>query len=406
MAHKKNTISIIGMGVSPEDVSSRALAIINAADVLIGGRRQLALFADHPGEKIPIGKNAAGLMKQLKTRLKDKKVAVLASGDPNFFGIANLFYQAFDKKRLEVLPNITAFQEAFGRIREPWDDVQVVSIHGRELKALDALLQGDGTFVVYCDHINTPARVAEYLIEKNPALKRCTAWAFDSLGAENEKTVHGRLEKLRQCADMHLGMVIIKKEPGPGTPYPGIPDADFSHRGGMITKRDIRMMTLARLALRPGNVLWDVGAGSGSVAIEAATLCPGVQVYAVEKDPRRFREMESNFAKFNVVHGRAVLGSAPEALKNFPAPDSVFIGGSGGGLSRILELVKKNIQTNGHIVINCVTMATLQQATTVLDRWKWEYDITLAQLSHLQSGEGPDIFRADNAIHIIHACAK
>ena len=269
---------------------------------------------------------------------------MLASGDPNFYGIAALVYENFPKEDISVIPNCTAFQAAFARIREPWDDAMFISVHGRNMKALDGIVRNPGTFVVYCDGVNTPAAVAAYLIEKDRLLDSCKVWVFDSLGTPAEKIFTGSLKQARQLKNTALCMMIIKNAVPFIIPSIGIADSAFAHQRGMITRRDVRLAALARLELTGSLVLWDIGAGSGSVAIEAANVYPVIAAFAVEKDLKRFTELKKNIKKFKLPNVTAIHGSAPEACAELPSPDRIFIGGSGGAACRDTYICQTQVE--------------------------------------------------------------
>ena len=162
------------------------------------------------------------------------------------------------------------------------------------------------------------------------------------------------------------------------------------------------MLTLSRLGCGNNQVVWDIGAGSGSISIEAARLYPGIEVYAVERNRERFLQLEKNINKFRAAGVHAVLGSAPVALKTLPGPQSVFVGGSGGNLSGILQEVKKRISKNGNLVVNCITITTLAQVLQLFKKWQWNYTVVSVQIAHLKSREQPEIFRAENPLFIVH----
>jgi precorrin-6B C5,15-methyltransferase / cobalt-precorrin-6B C5,C15-methyltransferase len=398
---QKSHIAIIGIGLGLQDMAAQALGKVASAQVLIGGRRQLALFPGHAGEKIIIGRDAAACVQKLKFKLRGKSVVVLASGDPNFYGIASLFYENFSKEGISVIPNCTAFQAAFARIREPWDGSIFISVHGRAMKALNSIVRTPGTFVVYCDGVNTPAAVAAYLIEKDRLLGSCKVWVFDSLGTPAEKICAGRLKQVRQRKNSALSMMIIKNVV-PCTRHSfGIADSAFAHQRGMITKRDVRLAALARLELAGSLVLWDIGAGSGSVAIEAANVYPDIDAFAVEKNFKRFTELKKNIKNFSLPNVTAIHGSAPAACTDLPSPDRIFIGGSGGDLAAILQQAKLRLRAGGTIVVNCVLMDSLDIVVACFKKWNWCYEVTSMQLSHLSSGKKPEMLRAENPVFII-----
>ena len=402
----KSMINVVGMGLSPEDLSSRAMKIIMNADILAGGKRHLAFFPDHAAQRVVLDRNVETTLTGLIKSCRGKRVVVLASGDPNFFGVAPLVCKVFGKKNVTVLPNITAFQAACARVRENWEDAVFISLHGRPLAQLDSIPADDRTVVLYCDGNNTPARVARYLVRYDKGFKNCQTWVFENLGQQDERISDGILEKFKNYSAAALTMMIIKTKKGIAGHHDekriGIPDAEFCHDSGMITKRDARMLTLSRLGCGNNQVVWDIGAGSGSISIEAARLYPGIEVYAVERNRERFSQLEKNINKFRAAGVHAVLGSAPVALKTLPGPQSVFVGGSGGNLSGILQEVKKRISKNGNLVVNCITITTLAQVLQLFKKWQWNYTVVSVQIAHLKSREQPEIFRAENPLFIVH----
>jgi precorrin-6Y C5,15-methyltransferase (decarboxylating) len=332
-----------------------------------------------------------------------RRVVVLASGDPNYFGIAPVLYRFFDRQTITVLPHATAFQWAFAAIREPWDDASFISVHGREIEQLDSVLQAAGTFVIYCDGKNSPAASAAYLIAKNRALGACRAWVFDSLGGDHEKIITGRLRDFVKVSATPLAMLVIKNDVAPVHLPLGIADNDIIHQRGMITKRDVRILALARLQLHSGHILWDIGAGSGAVSIEAANLDSTLQVYAVEQDRARYAAIQKNIQKFRLPNVYALNSRAPAALSKLPDPDRIFIGGSGGKLPEILRAVKLRVKKEGRIVITCVTLETLAIVVGMFKQWQCPYEMTSLQLSHAASNAHPLMLRPENPILIAHA---
>ena len=364
------------------------------------------MFEGHKGKKIVISGNAAAGVRQICRQARTGSVAVLSSGDPNFYGIASLLYEKYPKKYIEIIPNITAYQAAFARIREPWEAAHFTSIHGRDISCLHETVCKPGLHVIYCDGFNTPAAAAAYIIGRDAALSTCSAWVFDSLGTAREKTFAGRLKKMLRVKTSPLAMMIFKNDIRRPAPGPGIPDSSFAHERSMITRRDIRLLAVSRLELSGSMVLWDIGAGSGSVAIEASCACPGIRAFAIEKNSRRLMQLKKNIRKFQAANVSWIGGSAPDAFLGLPRPDRVFIGGTGGALEAILNNIKKLLPGDAVIVINCVTMATLEAAMKWFRKARWPYEITSVTTATLSSGSNPEIFRSDNPIFIFQGRAK
>lgn len=401
-----HVINIVGIGLSPADLTPNAMKIIQAADVLVGGRRHLAYFPNHAAQRIVLDRNIEQTLRDIKRKYPGKCIVILASGDPNFFGVTPLVCKVFGKKNVCILPNITVFQAACARIRENWEDALFVSLHGRSRAQLNQIPPERSFIIIYCDQINSPARVAQHLVQRNKDLKKCQAWVFENLGQADERILSDKLERLQHQSYAPLSIMIVKKE-AEGKKCPqviplGIPESAFCFDGNMITKRDARLLVLSRLGCDCSQVVWDIGAGSGSISIEAACLYPGIDIYAVEKNPQRFSQLKKNINTFNTSGVHPILGSAPAILKSLPDPQSVFIGGSGGKLVEILQETKKRLGKNGNLVVNCVTIDTLTQVVQSLKQWQWNYSVALVQIAYVNPHDRPEILRPENPLFIVH----
>ena len=183
-----NTVSVVGMGMSPDDLSRRALATIEAADILIGGKRHLSYFSQLPAEKIPLYKNFDQVIRSIRASLRKKKrIVVIASGDPGYHGIARYLIKHLGKEAIEIIPNITTFQAAFAKIKESWDDALLLSSHGRPLPRLASLLKKHRKIGLLTDQKNTPGAIARQVLQKDPSLKATTVFIVEQLGAQGEK---------------------------------------------------------------------------------------------------------------------------------------------------------------------------------------------------------------------------
>ncbi len=352
-------IRIVGIGIDGRDgLSKRALSAIEGADVLIGGRRHLEIFDDFEGERIPIGSDLEGLARAIEERL-DLSIVVLATGDPCFFGIGRFLLKRFGKEGVEIIPNVTVMQEAFARIKETWEDVRFMSLHGREdLEAVVDEICRCEKVGIFTDGRNTPQMIAKALIERGAPPFR--VYVCEEMGTANERVREGGLEDIARMETSPLNVMILFREADDTGPLLGIPEDDFSHRGGMITKEEVRSIVIGKLRLRKDSIVWDVGAGSGSVGIEAARVAR--RVYAVEKDRDAISIIGENRREFGVYNLMIVKGKAPEILKGLPTPDAVFIGGSGGELEGILGYCLERIRKGGRVVANFATLENLSKA--------------------------------------------
>lgn len=300
-------------------------------------------------------------------------VVVVASGDPGFFGIGRLLADRFGHDAIEVHPAASSVATAFGRVGIPWDDAVVVSAHGRSLpRALERVLDARKAAVLTSPE-NPPEKVGAYLKANGAHYDHVVV--ISNLGQPDEAVERGDgLEWLAQGSFPRLAVVLLVAERssrlGAVTSWPPTPDDrprefgrhedDFEHGKGVVTKGEARAVVLGRLALQPGNVLWDVGAGSGSVGIEAALLVPAIEVIAVERNEVGAARIAAN-ARRHGVRVRIAKGEAPDVFDELPVPDRVVVGG--GGLP-VLEEVLKRLAPGGRAV---ATFASLERAVTAAD---------------------------------------
>ncbi len=338
-----------------------AEAALRTADVLAGSQRHLdALPTDLAGERVALAAVDAVLNLAGECRDRGRRVAIVASGDPGFFGIARLAAQRFGAEAVAVHPAPSSVSLAFARIGCSWDDALVVSAHGRGLDDAVAAAARAAKAAVLTSPDNPPEVVGKALLDAGCGPR--TVAACSRLGEPGESVVVTDLDGLAGGAFDPLAVVVLRV-PGSSagrTLAWGLPDSNFAHRDGMVTKAEVRAVALGKLALPPVGVLWDVGAGSGSVAVECARLSPGLAVYAVERsddDVVRLRANCSGFPSVRVVHG-----DAPAILSDLPDPDRVFVGG--GGLE-VLDAALARLRPGGVVV---ATYAALDRASAAARR--------------------------------------
>ncbi|RTH26883.1 precorrin-6y C5,15-methyltransferase (decarboxylating) subunit CbiE [Thermus scotoductus] len=357
-------VYVIGIGAKgKEGLSLAALRRLQEAEVLIGGKRHLAHFPEHPGEKVPVQGPLEALLDLAEARLKEgKKVAFLASGDPLFYGIGKRVLARFPEA--EVHPAPTAFQEAFARLKLPWDNARFFSLHGRPLGGVLLELSLSPLSVVYTDPENTPQRIAQALLEMG--LGGFRAYVAERLGEEDERVrSFPGLKEVAEASFLEPNLLILEAKGSLPSRLGFFPDEAFEQRipkKGLITKREVRLLALGLLGLPPNGVLWDVGAGTGSVGIEAARLAPFGEVYAVEKNPESWPHIEENARRFGAYNLVLVKGEAPGALRGLPAPHAVFVGGSGGELEGILRVSLKALRPGGRLVVAAIILENLLTA--------------------------------------------
>jgi precorrin-6Y C5,15-methyltransferase (decarboxylating) len=356
------------IGIGPDGLTSKALAQLAACPVVVASSRHRHLV---PRDKEIIAitpvQQALALVAQ---RLQEGPVAVLASGDPLFFGIGRTLLTRVAPDQLEILPALSAMQLAFSRFKEPWDDAAFVSLHGRAAAHVLPLILPHDKVLVFTDRDNSPDALCARLLAcfaavddvETPA--RYEVLVAENLGQDNERLSSGSLAEIAAKRFADLNVVILKRRPRPTGFCFGLESTTLAHSRGLITKDEVRAVTLHTLQLPAQGVLWDVGAGSGSIAIEAARLCPELMIHAVEKRPEEQANIRANIRRFGCHTIEVVSGEAPAVLAALPDPDRVFIGGSGGNLAAIIAQAAARLRPGGSLVANAVLAAT---ATTAPD---------------------------------------
>ncbi|PSR15894.1 cobalamin biosynthesis bifunctional protein CbiET [filamentous cyanobacterium CCP3] len=372
---------VVGVGLDGQaGLTPASLALIQRAVVLVGSDRLLGYVTEGQAERWPLDNLKATLdrLRQWLTGDKPGIAVVLASGDPLFFGLGRLLLEHLPPESLAFHPHLSAVQLAFSRLKLPWQGATLISAHGRSPQELvTALRRGDELIAVLTDPIHTPAALGQLVLSLElPCSYRL--WVCENLGGEGEQVREFAPEAIREAIPTgiasatfaSLNVVVLQRrqsdfDPG-DLPLVGLPDrvfATFSDRPSLITKRDIRLQILADLDPRPKQVIWDVGAGTGSVSVELSRLCPTAQIYAIEKTAAGHSLIQQNQRRLGGPNLYPIYGAAPKALAALPDPDRIFIGGSGGRLNEILDLGAHRLRPQGRIVL---ALATLEHTGAVL----------------------------------------
>ncbi len=397
-------VSIIGMGLSPSDLTESHLELISKADVIAGGPRLLDFFKKSPAEKIPITKDIKGLIELIKNRIPEKSVVVLASGDPLFFGIGERLSMGLGPENVLLYPNISSVAAAFSRIKKSWNDACVISFHGRKSeKQFISALEKNQKIAIFTDPERNPAWIAKFLLEKNiTGYKMCV---FEQLGTPSEKTGWHSLLDADKLEFFQPNLVVLIYH-GQEKKYnkelrPGLHEKWFSHEDGLITKAEIRAVSISKLAMANSHILWDLGAGSGSVSIEASITIKKGHIFAVEKISGRINHIEKNIKQFKVENIDIIHGTLPECMDALPDPDRIFIGGGGEKLPEIIKSALPRLKPGGIIVINTVLISSLNSIFEVFDTWRLKKDIIHLQVSRGREMPWGERLEALNPVWII-----
>jgi precorrin-6Y C5,15-methyltransferase (decarboxylating) len=340
----------------------------------------------------------------IRTNLGSRRIVVLASGDPNFYGIARSLTGKLGQDIFEIVPNVSAMQLAFARIKESWDDALLLSVHSRPVEDIVDLVRSSRKIGLLTDDKHRPGEIARVLQEQG--VENCRAYVCQDLGREKENIIATDLYSLREMEFSPLNiMILVKDAPAKKAQAQrcfGIPDQEFHRREeGLITKLEIRAVGLAKMRLKEDGVVWDIGAGSGAVSIEASFLAGRGSVFAVEKDAPSVAVIRENIQRFGGHNITVIPTLAPEGLGELPDPSAIFIGGSGGRLAEILEVACQRLKPGGRIVINAATLETLQAASQGLKRKGFTAEITLVNIARSKDISQLTRFQAMNPIFVI-----
>ncbi|MCF6200324.1 MAG: precorrin-6y C5,15-methyltransferase (decarboxylating) subunit CbiE [Hyphomicrobiaceae bacterium] len=359
-------LSIVGIG---EDglagLGEASRAAIANADHVFGGKRHLHLAKDRiKGEALswpsPFDPDFSAIVK-----LRGARVCVLASGEPFFFGVGASLVRVIDPTQMLVLPAPSSFSLAAAKLGWPLQEVELLSLHARPIELLRPLLQPGRRIMALTSKASSPAQICTYLHDLGFAASRITV--LEALGGPDEKistrTVAG-FDLLNINALNIIALEVAASDEAPVIPCTsGLPDGWFEH-DGQISKREIRALTLSALQPRAGQLLWDIGSGSGSVAIEWMLAHPSLRAIAIERDPARAKRIARNAGSFGVPSLQVVQGAAPRALKGLPPPDVIFVGG-GGSSANLMEAAMEALPSGGRLVANGVTIE-METALAVL----------------------------------------
>jgi len=372
---------VVGIGADGwASLGAEARAAVLAADLLAGGERQLALVpAEASGERRPWPEQLTTLVDELPALEQGREVVVLASGDPLLHGVGVTILRRLGAERVRIIPSVSSFALACARLRWPQGDVELVSATGRVAEVVAPALQPGRRVVVLGFGPRSAAQVARVVRERGFGASRL--FVLEELGGEAERIEESTADAWgdRDAAALHLVALEVK---GKGTLLgraPGLPDDAYEH-DGEIASRDVRAVTLAALVPVPGQLLWDIGAGSGAVAIEWLRAAPGARAIAIERDDARAQQIARNALMLGVPSLRIVCGEAPAALDELDElderPDAIFIGGGLTGYG-LLTLCRKALRPGGRLVANVFTV----EGETLLSRAQAERGGRLRRLS-------------------------
>ncbi|MBI5195032.1 MAG: precorrin-6y C5,15-methyltransferase (decarboxylating) subunit CbiE [Nitrospirae bacterium] len=421
-------IKIYAIGIGYKPLDKKAQEIIFNSEIILASKRLFEVFKRYQEfkkikDRVKVINNVDETLSFIKGLLTSRitphalrPIVLLASGDPMFFGIGRRLVEEFGRDKVEILPDLSSIQLAFSRIKEVWSDAFLMSLHGgpdpkkrRKLKNgledIQMLLEKHNKIAILTDKVNNPSVIAKELTSSFiPHYSSLTMFVCERLDYPDEKIIKGTPEKIAKMRFREPNVVIIEGQGSSSKVQDykidfGMKEDEIVHSRGLITKDEIRAIAIHKLRLPQNGVLWDIGAGSGSISIEAARLFPSLRVFAIEKDGNQISNIKKNKIRFNTANVLIIKGEAPDALKRLPAPDRVFIGGSGGRLGRIISFIAK--LPVGIIIINAVTIETLNEAVKGLESKGFKTRVSEVAVSRSRLIGGRMHMSALNPIFII-----
>ena len=392
-------VTVIGLDGRPPD--PEVVGLIQAASLVAGGERQLQMLGVERARAVVLGGDLSDALSRIEQT--EGRVVVLASGDPGFFGIVRLLAERFGRENLRVLPGVSSVALAFARAGLSWDDALTVSAHGRDPRRATNACRSHPKVAVLTSPDFGPAELAGELDGLG-----LTFVVAERLGGPGERVFRGDAATVAGMVWKDPNVVLVLDEArmaGPkGWLSPGIqsprrwalPEKDFEYRSGMITRSETRALVLSRLGPGPGDLIWDVGAGSASVAIECARL--GAASIAVERDPESCARIRRN-ADHHGVHVQLLEGEAPDALRDLPEPDAVFVGGTGGDFEEIIKLAA--VRARRSLVLALVTLERVVPAGEILEDCGLEIETTFLQTSRMKGIGGLHRLAAESAVFVV-----
>ncbi len=390
------------IGVDSFGIRQEQLTLLRKCSLIVASTRLAAHLEDVPVKIIPITPIQKAFT-NIEEVLAQGNVAILASGDPLFYGIGGKLIDHFGNDSVRIYPALSSLQEAFASFKMTWSDAAVVSLHGRQAENLASLLLGSPKTFVFTDKVNNPDTIAQKLLAYLQSIgdeqitNGLRMHIAENIGMAEERISSGCLEEIGKKSFSELNVVCLTIPNLPERPTFGLTEDVIIHSRGLITKDEVRAASLHRLALPRKGVLWDIGGGSGSISMEAAAMLPSLSVYIVERKEEEFQNILANTRKFGLFNIVPIKGMASKHLTDLPAPDRVFIGGSGGELESIITGAAAKLKADGRIVVNAVTETTRLQAPEFLEMQGMRVESARIEVSRT----GPDGPQRFNPITIM-----
>jgi len=372
LSDSRSKLVILGIGDDGlAGLTEPARRLVMSADLILGASSTLSLLDSVPARKEPLEPEMSLALRQVREALSCRNPVLVSSGDPLFYGVARYLCDRLGKDLFEVVPHVSSMQLAFARIKESWEDAFLTNLAGRPIEAVIDRIRTAEKIGLFSSDECPPARLGRELLERGIDYFR--AYVCENLGSPDERVTQAEISDLVTMQFDPLNVLILIRKPnrpdragraGRHRLFGNRDDAFAQSlpKRGLITHAEVRSIALAQLDIRATSIVWDIGAGSGSVAIEAAQLAHQGTVYAVEPEPADIALIQANAEVFGVPNVRAVHGRAPEVLASLPEPEAIFVGGTGRQVDSVLSTAFARLCQGGSMAVNIATVEGLAAA--------------------------------------------
>ncbi|MBP1925069.1 precorrin-6Y C5,15-methyltransferase (decarboxylating) [Sedimentibacter acidaminivorans] len=396
-------VSIIGIGIGNLDFThKKSIDLISNSDCLIGAKRMLSDFIYLNKDTFESSK-AEDIYEYISKDNIHKNFGVLVSGDTGFYSLSKKLTEILEQDesiKVENIPAIGSLQYFCSKLNLSWDSIKFVSAHGRNLNIISNIMFNKKTFMLTGGELK-PKNICKLLVDKG--LGNLQVSVGENLSYNNERIIEDKSSSIANMDFDSLAVMIIHNDNAIeiDSGFRSIRDDEFITGHAPMTKSEVRTISIGKLNLKSDSIVYDIGAGTGSVSIETALKLSGGTLYAIEKNKGAIDLIKENIEKFKVYNIEIIEGVAPEGLDNLPKPDSVFIGGSSGNMDAIFDcLLKKSPHVN--IVINTITLQSLNEALEAMEKYKFEdVEIVNVSISKSKKISRYDMMMGQNPIYII-----
>lgn len=396
-------VKIVGIGVGNSCyLHNKSLSTVENSDFLIGAKRMIDSF-DYLNKESFLSINADEIYDFIISDKSHENYCVLVSGDTGFYSLSNkLTGMLMDNKEIEIenIPAVSSLQYFCSRLNISWDNIKITSVHGRNFNFISSVMFNKKTFMLTGGSLK-PDDICKILISKG--LGNLKVSVGENLSYDNERIFEDSAKNISQMKFDSLAVIIVHNDDAIDISegFRSIRDDEFITGKTPMTKSEVRTVSISKLNLRSDSTVYDVGAGTGSVSIEAALKLSNGTLYAIEKNDDAVDLIKKNIKKFKAFNVEVIKNTAPEGLENLPRPNCVFIGGSSGNLDKIIETVLcKNPWVN--VVINTITLESLNESLVCMEKYKFEnVEIVNVAVSKAKKAGSYNLMIGQNPIYVI-----